>query len=193
VITVESDTLDPDIDEDVIDILLPALQLLAVDDTFDIDTGALAAIELNAAPADIATFNNILQLNVPEVTLAYAFTIGVNEVLTIPAGVELILDSVAITLTNDASDPAKIVFADTGAKLTAGGIGTSALAAAAGVFSDSDAQDIITVSSFSDLTITGDNNDLASIEYTGGTDPYITGPKSDNGSEATLSATTDCA
>jgi hypothetical protein len=195
VITVESDTLDADIDKDVIDILLPALQVLAVDDTFDIDTGALAAIELTTAPADIATFNSVLQLGVPEVTLADAsgFVIGVGEVLTIPEAVELILDtSVAITLTRDASDPAKIVFANTGAKLTAGGIGTTGLAAAAGVFSDSDAQDIITVSSFSDLTITGDDNDLASIEYTSGTDPYIIGPKSASGSAATLDATTDC-
>jgi hypothetical protein len=193
VITVESDTLDPDIDEDVVGILLPALQVLVADDTFDITTGALDAIELNAAPADIATFNSILQLGVPEVTLADAFTIAANEVLTIPAGVELILNSVAITLTNDADDPAKIIFAGAGATLTAGG-SAGTVSSAAGVLAadNSTDQDVIPVSSFTDLTISGVDNGLDSITYTSGTDPWITGPKSASGSAATLSASTDC-
>jgi hypothetical protein len=187
-------SIDPDIDSDVGAYLDTLVSLLVEDDLVTISGGQPSAIELATAPTSIAAFNAILGLGIPTVTLADDFVIAVGEVLTIPEGVELILDDAGITLTNDAENPARIVFAGAGATLTAGGSGSPGLAAAGGVFAahDSTDQNVIPVSSFSALIITGDDDDLASIVYAGGTDPYITGPKRAGGSGATLSEDTDC-
>jgi hypothetical protein len=182
--------IDSDIDE-AIDSIVSALQ---VTDMVTITSGDSSAITLTAVPAGIAAFNGILQL-APAVTLDAAFTIDGGETLTIPESVNLILgSSVAITLTNDAASPARIVFAGTGAVLSAGGSGSIALSSEGGIFVDADNtdDDKIPVSSYSELTITGDDGDLNTIEYTAGTNPYITGPKSAGGSSAEISATTDC-
>jgi hypothetical protein len=186
-------TIDGDIDADVL-FSLEGLGYMAEDDTFTITSGAVTDIGLNTAPAAIEVLNGILDSGTPKVTLSAAFTIAASEVLTIPAGAELDISGGSIILTNDASNPAKIIFAGTGATLTAGGTGTTVLTTAGGVFavSSSTTDDEIPVSSFSDLTITGDNDDLASIEYASGTNPYITGPASVGGSAATLSTSTDC-
>jgi hypothetical protein len=200
--------IDPAIDSDVTYFLGIFLSLLVEDDLVTTSGGEPISIELTAAPATTGVFNTILGFEVPAITLADDFTltgaaaiptgtqliISVDTTLTIDTGVVLTLDGGSIVLTNDGSYPAKIVFAGTGAKLIAGGIGTTGLAAAGGVFAahDSTTQDVIPVSSFTELTITGDDDDLASIVYTSGTDPYITGPKSAGGSGATLSEDTDC-
>jgi predicted small lipoprotein YifL len=187
-------SIDPDIDSDVGAYLDTLVSLLVEDDLVTINGGQPSAIELATAPTGIAAFNTILGLGIPTVTLADNFVIAVNGVLTIPEGVELILDDAGITLTNDAENPARIVFAGAGATLSAGGSESGTLSQAAGVFAadNSTTQDVIPVSSFTELTITGGNDDLASIVYVGGTDPWISGPKTAEGSGVVLDEDTDC-
>jgi hypothetical protein len=186
-------SIDPDIDSDVGVYLDTLVSLLVEDDLFTTSDGQPSAIELATTPTIVA-FNAILGLGIPAVTLADDFVINAEKVLTIPEGVELILDDAGITLTNDAENPAKIVFAGAGATLSAGGSESSTLSQAGGVFAadNSTTQEVIPVSSFTELTITGGNDDLASIVYTSGTNPWISGPKNADGSGVILDEDTDC-
>jgi hypothetical protein len=200
----DDETLDPDIDREVVTLL----QNLQATDTFTISSSVPSAVVFTSAPASTAAFNTILGFEVPAISLAEDFTltgpaaiptataltIVATKTLTIDTGVILTLDGAgSIVLTNAASNPAKIVFAGSGATLITGGNGVTELAAAAGVFADSGtAQDIMLVSAFAELTITGGDNVLTSIVYTSGSNPYISGPANNSGSGGTLSATTDC-
>jgi hypothetical protein len=102
----------------------------------------------------------------------------------------------SIVLTHSDSNPGKLVFGGTGAQITTSNNSGSALSAAAGVFEayNGTSSDKVPVSAFGTedyVTITGGNDSLDSIVFGAG-DAYITGPKNSGGSDATISAVTDC-
>jgi hypothetical protein len=132
---------------------------------------------------------------------AGAITVKASGVLTIGPKTTVALGGTSskvgsIVLTHSDSNPGKLVFDGTGAQITTANNGGSPLSAAGGVFvaSDSTDQDKVPVSAFQSsdyVTITGGNDSLDSIVFGAG-DAYITGPKNSGGSDATISAVTDC-
>jgi hypothetical protein len=130
-----------------------------------------------------------------------AITVAAEGNLTLAENTTINLagDSTAagsIVLAKHATDPGKLSFGGTGAKVITANTTGADLTEPAGDFaaSASPAEDKILVSAFSGtdyVTITGGNDTLKSIVFGGGT-AYITGQKTGSAENVTIKSTTDC-